>query len=299
MLALAIAASLAPSPADRLPSAAATKTLARVTAALEDLHQDPNFRTAGNGSVDRAKCLKIVDEGLDQLVTDLGEPAAAEVARGEGRSLAAKLVAIGLDRRKHPGAYDALAEVYGDENGNGRAATGIDYRGGPQSVLLRPKHVRPAYRLAWEYRVLVFPALYEVTRNGSPTFEGVHRVRNEASILTLSFAFRHACYDGLRGRDDGQCRSYILTTLEHTPGPAALRAILECAEWAEGQWLRRKPNTPDTRGDPAGWAARLADAPAEADREKWRAAAAAVAKGPLPARQKAMLAALQKRLPAR
>ena len=330
MLALSIVAAVAcaqvPPPTDRLPSAAATRTLARVTAALEDVHLNdhvlaaefggPPARFGGRADPRKAR-LKVVTDGLAQLLTELGDAAVVDVAKGEGSSLAAKLVAIALDRRDHPGAYEALDQVYGSENGIGQAG-GNATVAGPRMVRIRKEHIRPQYRLAWEYRLLVFPALDEVTGREPdpegpgvealpggpvtlpPTFEGVRRTGTDATVSTVTFAFRHACTDDERGRDDSQLRWFCWAILESHVTPTALRAILDCAEFAERQWAKQKPTTPGPRGtDPAVWVARLADAPTAEGREKWRVAAAAVAAGPLTARQREMLAGLQKRLPAR
>jgi hypothetical protein len=300
---------------DRLPSAAATGTLARVLAALEDLHA---IQAAGVARTGR-ECLAAVTTGLDQLVTDLGEAAAAAVARAEGRSIAAKLVAIGLDRRRHPERHRELGRVYGDETGFGESPLGR--RSGPGVVRIRREHIREEYRLAWEFRLLVFPALHEagppgIQRPGTggagpepadqilpggpvytyPTFEGVRRIGSEASVVTLVFAFRHACRDDGDRKNLAAWREYTLDALEALGSVAALAAILDCAEWAGLQWARHPPEEVGPRGaEPAKWVENLA-APGRPDRARWAVAFGRFPVGSLTARQRALLAAARRRL---
>lgn len=294
-LLVALASSLTPPPTEILPSAAANVTLAHALAGIENLYQ---YIRPGTPSAPER--LAIVDAALDRLVEDLGEKTAEAVAAGEGRSLAAKLVAIGLDRRRHPAAYEVLGTVYGNDKSTGE---GGSTRAGPRMVLLRDEHVRAAYRLAWEYRLLVFPGLREVgprvvRRLGtegmelatSPTFEALTRVGREESIVTLCFYFRHMCRDDLDGKGMSNDREQCLDVLESYRSPRALLGLLECAEWAEVQWARRPPVIGPRGGTPAAWLKLLLDDPAL--RDKWRAAAAVVATGPLTARQRAMLAPL-------
>lgn len=291
----------APASNELLPSAAAVRTLARVTLALEDLYQERPPATAADG--DRIKAL---NSALDQLITDLGSEVAADVARGEGRSLAAKLVAIGLDRRARPGSYDALGRVYGDHSGAGevsRAGNAV----GPGPVALRPEHVREEYRLAWEYRLLVFPALREVGPRTylppggplggqqPPKLEAIQRIGSEASIPALTWVFRHVCRDDIDGGGQAVYREYLLDAIEARAGLAALLAVLDYAEWAELQWARRGPTYLGPRGGkPSEWVTRLADAP-EPARGRWRAAGDSAAAETLPPRQRELLTLLKVR----
>jgi hypothetical protein len=290
-------------PDDRLPSARANATLARVVAAVEEMYV-PDVTSVPRT---RTECLAEVKAGIDRLIDELGEDAAGRLARAEGRSAVAKLLAVALDRRRHPERYRELDRVYGSEGGEGEAPRGG--AAGRLAVRIRAEHVNEAYRLAWEFRLLTAPAVDEPrgrfigggpAESGlpgvrmSPTFEAVMRVGDERSIPALVYFFRHAC------RDDGDTqllaakRAYTLDVLESFRTAAALRAILECAEWAERQWTARKPVAMDDRVSiPQRWVTDLVSR-SRPDARRWRGLVGAPGWSGLSPRQRELLDAARR-----
>jgi hypothetical protein len=271
-----------------LPSAKGNVVVIRALALLEEMYDWEALRGPRQVAAD-------LDRELDKLVSALGEPLAEKVARTEAQSIAGKLVAIALDRRLRPERYELLALAYkrGDPTAQRDPIVPL--------MVVKKEHVRENLRMAWEYRLLIAPAIDEPLQGASddpglpgvrmsPTFEVIKRLKNDASLPSVVFFFRHICRDDRDGKSFAVQRGYALDVLESIRTAEALKAILDCAEWAESQWARSKPeeDTPGHSPNAARWIIDLIS-PNRLDNEIWRKLVKDLPEAGLSDRQRAML----------
>ncbi|MFO0809078.1 MAG: hypothetical protein U0746_10675 [Gemmataceae bacterium] len=305
---LALTACGAP-PADAgppLPSARANAVYTRALAALEDMYVPINPKSVKQAYAEFAG-------ELDRLLDAFGEDKieqekrAERIARTEGQSLAGKLVAIALDRRRRPELYEAVENEYGS------VATGVKPKGtgarfDPGRQFIKKKFIDEQYRLVWECRLLAAPAAAErpfigggVSKVGDvsgihmpPTLEALVRIGNETSAISLVFFFRHACRDGDGPFGDMPNIEDALEVIESLPTVNGLRAVLACAEWCE--WNKGgafAPNGFRRESPPAAWVKDLGSS-TRPDRDKWRKALAELPEDSLSERQREIVRTAKK-----
>ncbi|HXG13258.1 MAG TPA: hypothetical protein VNK04_26100 [Gemmataceae bacterium] len=208
------------------PSAKAQTALVRAFAAIEvgfDLQ---------SGEEDLKKASAELGRALDLLADSVDEATAQRLTAVEARDMSAKLVAIAWDRRRHPERYREL-KAYDGRDPNLR-----------DLPPLKKKHLTEAYRLAWEY-CLLDPGTddREYWKGGPPdppAVEALGKIRNDASIPTLVYYFRHVC------RDDDKNDKFIfrqswplrVLTFYYPPSEKSLVALLECTSWKKRQWAK-------------------------------------------------------------
>jgi hypothetical protein len=282
-----------------LPWARANAVYARALATLEDmfaqsgvLERDQEFQRAFIGQ-------------LDRLLNALGEDNAAQVrraeqvARTEGHSLAGKIVAIALDRRRRPGLYDAVEREYGSVL-TGIRPDGGGRRAGPGNQHIKKEYIDAKYRLVWEFRLLTAPAAderpfmrealppgFEAEIPGiqmPPTPEALMRIGSEDSIISFVFFFRHACRDEQASIRTGVGLDDVLTALERHPSPKAMKAVLDCAEWCEVNKGLYLPRGLKRESPPSEWVNDLVSEK-RPDGDRWRRALAELPEDGLTQRQ--------------
>ena len=140
-----------------------------------------------------------------------------------------------------------------------------------------------SYRLPWEFYLLTPPpedasALYDFR-----AAEAIGLIHNNASIVTLLFAFRITTLKGVNPKRVEDRQTQILNALDNFANEAALRAMLECLTLSQQQ-----------PGGPA-WDVRdyiyrlLSDQEGFGNGDGWRKVISAIPKSGLPSDQQRLL----------
>jgi hypothetical protein len=181
------------------------------TVLVQRTGRDDPYGTQERKSMEQAA--RDFEEGLAHAAEQMTSEERELALANEAASIEGKLAAIAVDRRRHPEIYDEIMRSY------------VDPDWGPiqprvmQTPVLRPEHVSEAYRLAWEFSLLM-PASQAKHRAA----EALGAIGNPASAITLL----HACKVG--------ARAGVLEALARMPSRAAGDAALEVLAIATEQW---------------------------------------------------------------
>ena len=322
-LSLAVIAAAAPPPTDS-PAWARADVRAALRNATEKLWR---CRT---GYGHREEHVENVTAALDKLLDAVGEKEAAKIATSE-HVWPAKLVALALDRRKHPKRYAELVDTYGGCTLPPPPEGDLVPRGGGSFITDRAEllenHVADEYRLAWEFRLLVHRRLEgeRSGRNGEREWgfatvkwvggfqgrkftythacrfvspEAVYRIGDERSITTALAACRMQRGGYLLSDDEGLDLFEILARHQSEAGVRALLAWAEETELAQVEHCAQ-PNSgkvSDLKLIPrdliAGLAARGRPGLVKLDADGWRRLAEKVPEAGLSVREKELRAIL-------
>jgi hypothetical protein len=158
---------------------------------------------------------------LDALAHQTAPGLCAQMKAAEGRDIETKLVAIACDRKERAEAYREIERVYV----KGVHSIKSEF---PRSPELKDVHVTENYRLPWEFYLLTPPS-----EDASPLYdfraaEAIGLIRDNASIVTLLFAFRITTLKGVNPKRVEDRQTQILNALNNFTNEPALRAMLEC-----------------------------------------------------------------------
>jgi len=158
---------------------------------------------------------------LDQLPAQLSTGGCEQLKTAEGRDIEAKLTTIACDRAKRPTVYLEIEKTYL------RDVHSVKSRF-PRSPEVSKTHATEQYRLPWEFFLLT-PEPEAV----SPLYDfralaAIGQIRNDASIVTLRFAYRITTLKGAGPKSKVEERqTLILNALNMFANALALRAILD------------------------------------------------------------------------
>jgi hypothetical protein len=178
----------------KLPDAAAQVLRDLISASAKDIAgfpPPPTFRGRGGGMGMGRSNLPIEREGdqslarFNELLVKLAELAKDDVVGAlethKGRRIECNLVAIALDRQRHPEMYDELLAYYGVPTGRPTVA--------PERRSLN--HTEDRHRLFWEYCTLA-PAdeRMRFIQEGSLPILALSVIQDDRSLPVLGFDFR-------------------------------------------------------------------------------------------------------------
>ena len=213
---------------------------------------------------------------LDRLGAQVGAARCEQFRTAEGNDIEAKLVAIACDMKSRKPLYPEIERVY-------IKGVHLPQAELPRSPYLKPIHVDERYRLPWEFFLLT-----PDVEGSSPLYdfrvtEALGRIHNNASIVTLLYAYRITTLKGVDRRAIEDRQRLILQSLNFFASEQSLRALLECLTLSQQQ-----------PGGPA-WDVRdyvyrlLSDQENYGNGEQWRKVITAFPKAGLPPNQRELL----------